>query len=257
VVSFSARLIAGKSRQQTNHYSRRLSAADDVHQLSEAVQFDQDIMPDERAFNMQHTVQAVNSLHLHTPTTAGGCMKSTRPEGLYPRLPPATPVTPRCAGLSLHAAARAIESLRADALFFDPFAQLLAGPKAMARHQNVAEADKSVDLSTPAAPAAPADSTAPAQQQQQLQHQLQQQIAVPQYEGRQVSRIVLRTVFFDEATLLVTGQPAPRSGKVLEAVAQHIQQQQLVPCSQVRWSLGYLSVRKARGYGWRWGHGRQ
>ena len=50
-----------------------------------------------------------------------------------------------------------------------------------------------------------------------------------------MSRIVLRTVFFDKATLLVTGQPAPRSGKVLAAVAQHIQQQRLVPCSQVRW----------------------
>jgi hypothetical protein len=57
----------------------------------------------------------------------------------------------------------------------------------------------------------------------------------PQYEGRQVSRIVQRTVFFDKATLLVTVQPAPRSGKVLAAVAQHIQQQRLVPCSQVWW----------------------
>lgn len=35
----------------------------------------------------------------------------------------------------LCAAARAIESMRADALFIDPFAKLLAGPKAMARHQ--------------------------------------------------------------------------------------------------------------------------
>lgn len=87
VVSFSARLIAGKSRQQTNQYSRRLSVADDVHQMSIAVYFDQDIMPDERAFNIQHTVQAVNSLHLHKPTTAGGYLKSTRPESLYPRLP--------------------------------------------------------------------------------------------------------------------------------------------------------------------------
>jgi hypothetical protein len=105
----------------------------------------------------------------------------------------------------------------------------------MARHQKVVEADKPGDLSKPAAtPAASSDSTAAIQQQQLLQQQLQQQQAVPQYEGRQVSRIVLRTVFFDEATLLVTGQPAPRSGKVLAAVAQHIQQQRLVPCSQVR-----------------------
>jgi O-methyltransferase involved in polyketide biosynthesis len=38
-------------------------------------------------------------------------------------------------GVVLCAAARAIESMRADALFTDPFAKLLAGPKAMARHQ--------------------------------------------------------------------------------------------------------------------------
>jgi len=37
---------------------------------------------------------------------------------------------------SLHAAAaRAIESMRADALFIDPFAKLLAGPKALARFE--------------------------------------------------------------------------------------------------------------------------
>ena len=85
-------------------------------------------------------------------------------------------------------------------------------------------------------PEQPQDPTQCQQQQaqhQQLHQQLQQQQAVPQYEGRQVSRLVLRTVFFDEATLLVAGQPAPRSDRVLAAVAQHMQQHQLQPVRQV------------------------
>ncbi len=142
--------------------------------------------------------------------------------------------------------------MRVDALFIDPFAQLLAGPKALARHQKMDDGDKSVDLRkrsshdggpTPATqhsdPTAPQQATQQQQhsfdsQQQQVQQQLlQQQQDVPQYEGRQVSRLVLRTVFFDEATLLVTGQPAPRSRKVLAAVAEHIQQHRLQPCTQV------------------------
>ena len=45
----------------------------------------------------------------------------------------------------------------------------------------------------------------------------------------------------------VTGQPARGSGKDLVAVAQHIQQQRLEPCSQVRWSLVCLSMHAFSG----------
>lgn len=84
---------------------------------------------------------------------------------------------------------------------------------------------------------------ATSQQQLQLQQQLQQhhdqeqahdqQHELQEHAGREVSRIVLRTVFFDEATLLVTGQPAPRSRIVLLVVKTHIEQHGLKPCRQV------------------------
>lgn len=136
----------------------------------------------------------------------------------------------------LIAAARAIESLRPDALFVDPFASLLAGPKAMARHQGADSADnQSVATNTLAAAAAavPQEPNSSTQQQQDIIQQQQQQTDMQQDEGRQVSRLVLRTVFFDEATLLLTGRPAPRSDTVLAAVAAHIQQHKLPPCRQV------------------------
>jgi hypothetical protein len=89
---------------------------------------------------------------------------------------------------------------------------------------------------TPAAAAAgpPGEPNSSNQQQQDIIQQQQQQTDMQQDEGRQVSRLVLRTVFFDEATLLVTGRPAPRSDTVLAAVAAHIQQHKLQPCRQVR-----------------------
>jgi hypothetical protein len=100
------------------------------------------------------------------------------------------------------------------------------------------EADKSVNISKPAPSAAATEAQQPQQQngnQQQQQGSIiqQQQQQVEMFEGRQVSRLVIRTVFFDEATLMATGQPALRSGKALAALEAHIQQHQLKPCRQV------------------------
>jgi hypothetical protein len=125
--------------------------------------------------------------------------------------------------------------------------------------QKFDEADKSVNINkgaasspAPRTPAAqpqqldpsPSDhqqssSSQPDVTQQQTQQQVQQQEQQQQgrelalNEGREVSRLVLRTVFFDEATLMAAGRPAPRSDKALAAVSAHIQQQALPPCTQV------------------------
>jgi hypothetical protein len=105
--------------------------------------------------------------------------------------------------------------------------------------QAYAEADKSSNINKPADAATAAQQaqlqTSIEQQQPQQEGSIiqQQQQQVEMYAGRQVSRLVLRTVFFDEATLMATGQPAPRSAKALAALAAHIQQYQLKPCRQV------------------------
>lgn len=126
----------------------------------------------------------------------------------------------------------------------------LHGPYSLPALQGFDEADKSVTINKP--PPAAGSGTADQQHSQQDGNQQQQDIItqqqqrqeqVPMYEGREVSRLVIRTVFFDEATLMATGQPAPRSGKALAAVAAHIQQHQLKRCRQVEgWGWGIVGV---------------
>lgn len=117
--------------------------------------------------------------------------------------------------------------------------------------QKFDEADKSVNINKGAASApaphastaqpqqldqtAPGDPQHPSSSQPDVTQQQQQQPGhqVELHAGREVSRLVLRTVFFDEATLVAAGQPAPRSGKALAAVLAHIQQHTLPPCTQV------------------------
>ena len=144
--------------------------------------------------------------------------------------------------------------------------------------QKFDEADKSVNIKTgkllqaapPQAGPTTADSNTPHQQQQpqpqtatnhvvhQLQPQQQQQqesellvASSPSPQpGRQVNRLVLRTVFFDEATLLVTGQPATRSDRALAPVAEHIQQHGLKKCRQVCGVVDSSHVWLASGPSW-------
>lgn len=120
------------------------------------------------------------------------------------------------AGLT-HAAARALETLKGqDALVQDPLAQVLAGPKAMARaiasrQQQAAQADEQEQPSS-------ASESAGSQSQQ-----------------KSVNKLIIRTVYFDQAVQLCTGSwQSKASGQALPETLVSLQAAlQGTACKQV------------------------